>query len=221
MNAISRRIHGTPQRCGRFASRLAVVLLGALDAQAAPPVTETAAERAAPAKLSTSAPSWPAPDENLPDAVNQNFSYYTVSGATLRGRSSSVATVYAGNGCSYVSAGADRILNTEAPLPDGARIKYLRIYYHDTNASNGVRAFLTRYTPGVTTVDLTTVSSTAEFVAGYGTSLSPEIDEVVDGDAYAYTVIGWPDALGSANRICGMRIAYYGPQFFADGFESP
>ncbi|GMU43444.1 MAG: hypothetical protein IT479_08675 [Xanthomonadales bacterium] len=195
-----------------------------LGAPAAPPsLTEPLAQPAAmestPAALAPKA--FETADENRPDAVNQSFSYYTVSGATLRGRSSSVGVAYASLGCSYVNAGTDRILNTEAPLPDGARIKYLRIYYHDTNPADGVRAFLTRYEPGAAASDLTSAGSTAAFVGGYGTSLSPEIDEIVDGDRYAYTLIGWPDALGSANRICGMRIAYYGPQFFADGFETP
>lgn len=165
-------------------------------------------------------PSAMAADE-LRTPLDQAFSYYTVSGATLRGRNSASDVVYAGSGCSYLASGTGALLflNTEAPIPDGSRIKYLRIYYYDTNASNGVSAYLTRYAPGVVGEDLTSVASTAAFAAGYGSSLSAEIDEIVDGTSYAYTVIGRPDVAGSNNRICGMRVAYYAPNFFANGFE--
>lgn len=163
----------------------------------------------------------PDADANMPDAPDQVFSYYTVAGATMRGRSSTVETAYAGLGCIYMTAGADLLVNSDLPIPDGSLIKYLRIYYHDTNAANGVGAFLTRYTPGAQASDLTSVASTAAFAAGYGTSLSPEINELVDGDVYAYTVIGWPNVAASSNQICGVRVAYYGPDFFSNGFEDP
>jgi hypothetical protein len=165
----------------------------------------------------------PDADVNVPNAPDQLFSYYTVSAATMRGRSSTAESTYHSLGCAYLTAGTglDLILNSDLPLPDGSLIKYLRVYYHDTNAANGVRALLTRYRPGTEAVDLSSVTSTAAFVAGYGTSLSPEITELVDGDMYAYTVIGWPDVASINNRICGVRIAYYGPQFFANGFETP
>lgn len=165
----------------------------------------------------------PDADANRPDAPDQVFSYYMVSGATLRGRSSTVDSTYHSVGCAYLNSGTGQglLLNSEAPIPDGSLIKYLRIYYYDTNAANGVSGFLTRYRPGVETTDLTFVASTAAFVGGYGTTLSPEISEVVDGDQYAYTVIGWPDAASASNRICGLRVAYYGPEFFANGFENP
>lgn len=163
----------------------------------------------------------PDADKNVPDAINQSFSYYTVSGATLRGRSSTTDTNYVGLGCVYVASGTDRILNSDAPIPDGSLIKFLRIYYNDTNAANGVRGFITRYAPGTPqTTDLVSVESPVGFASGYGTALSSEINEVVDGTFHAYTVIGWPDAIGIANQICGLRVAYYGPDFFANGFEN-
>lgn len=163
----------------------------------------------------------PDADQNIPNSPDQVFSYYTVSGATLRGRSSTAETTYIGSCCVYLTAGTGfgLLLDGDLPLPQGSLIRYLRIYDYDTNASNGVRALSTRYGPGTDAIGLVSVTSTAAFVAGYGTTLSPVISEVVGGVSHACTVIGWPDAAGSANRICGMRVAYCGPIFFASGFE--
>jgi hypothetical protein len=160
------------------------------------------------------------PDDN-PDmsgfsgqvAPSQTFRYYQVSGATLRGRNSSTGYAYDGVGCSHVTSGTGtgRILNTDLPLPDGAVIKYLRVYYRDTNAANGVEGYITRYQPGVGTADLVHSGSTNAFAGGYGFVVSGEITETVNNTAYAYTVIGWPDDANVANQICGLRVAYYAP----------
>ena len=146
-------------------------------------------------------------------AVSAAFSYYQVSGATLRGRSSSTGYAYDGAGCSHVTSGTGtgRILNTELILPDGAVIKYLRVYYRDTNAANGVEGYITRYQPGAGTADLIHAGSTDAFVGGYGFVVSAEITETVNNTTYAYTLIGWPDDANVGNQICGLRVAYYAP----------
>jgi hypothetical protein len=159
------------------------------------------------------------PDENHLTAANApaaTFSYYQVTGATLRGRNSTTGYLYDGAGCSHVTAGSDkgRILNTELPLPDGAVIKYLRVYYRDTNPANGVEGYITRYQPGVGTTDLVHAGSTNAFIGGYGLVVSAEITETVNNTIYAYTLIGWPDAIGVDNQICGLRVAYYAPVTF-------
>lgn len=160
------------------------------------------------------------PDDNppagsalSPNATNLTFSYYQVSGATLRGRNSDTGYLYDGVGCSHVTAGTGigRILNTELPLPDGSVIKYLRVYYRDMNAANGVEGYVTRYQPGVGTADLVHTGSTNAFAGGYGFVVSAEITETVNNIAYAYTLIGWPDEANIANQICGLRVAYYAP----------
>ena len=157
-------------------------------------------------------------DENVPMEAQQpsvSFSYYQVSGATLRGRNSNTGYVYDAAGCSHVTSGtgAGRILNTELPLADGSVIKYLRVYYRDTNPANGVEGYITRYQPGAGTVDLIHAGSTDAFVTGYGFVVSAEITETVNNTIYAYTLIGWPDDINVANQICGLRVAYYAPFF--------
>ncbi len=159
------------------------------------------------------------PDENTTSRANRpalTFSYYQVTGATLRGRNSTTGYIYDGVGCSHVTAGSGSglILNTELPLPDGSVIKYLRVYYRDTNAANGVEGYITRYQPGAATDDLVHTGSTDAFVGGYGFVVSQEITETVNNTLYAYTLIGWPDAIGVANQICGLRVAYYAPPTF-------
>jgi len=160
------------------------------------------------------------PDEHSPansiqssNAPNLTFKYYQVSGATLRGRNGDTGYVYDGAGCTHVTSGSStgRILNTDLPLPDGSVIKYLRVYYRDTNAANGVEGYITRYQPGVGTADLVHAGSSDAFVGGYGFVVSAEITETVNNTSYAYTLIGWPDDANVANQICGLRVAYYAP----------
>jgi len=160
------------------------------------------------------------PDENVkagnarsPSTPAATFHYYQVSGTTLRGRSSDTGYSYDGVGCSHVTVGTGtgRILNTELILPDEAVIKYLRVYYRDTNAANGVEGYITRYQPGVGTADLVHSGSSDAFVGGYGFVVSAEITEVVNNTVYAYTLISWPDDANVNNQICGLRVAYYAP----------
>lgn len=178
---------------------------------------ETASDRTVAYDSAT--PAGLPPDENPLAGSAQDlnalqvFEYYQVSGATLRGRNSDTGYVYDGVGCSHVTAGtgAGRILNTELPLPDGSVIKYLRVYYRDTNAANGVEGYITRYQPGVGTADLVHTGSSDAFVGGYGFVVSSEITETVENATYAYTLIGWPDDANVANQICGLRVALYAP----------
>jgi hypothetical protein len=136
-----------------------------------------------------------------------------VAGATLRGRNSSTGYQYDTQGCSHVTAGigTGRILNTELPLPDDSVIKYLRVYYYDTNNTSGVEGYITRYQPGAATVDLVHTGSADAFAGGDGFVVSSEITETVNNTPYAYTLIGWPDDVNVANQICGLRVAYYAP----------
>ena len=101
-----------------------------------------------------------------------------------------------------------------APLliPDGSVIKFLRIYYDDTSAAVDMTAWITRYQPGVTSEDLTSVTSSGS--SGYGTTLSPEITHTVDLTNWAYTIVVAPNVNTSASSVCGIRVAYYAPTIF-------
>lgn len=162
-----------------------------------------------------------APDDNrsapdAPSAPAQTFSYYQVSGPELQPRTTTNVQVYGANGCVYMSTGTGTglLTGTGMHIPDGSTIKYIRLYYNDTNASAGVDAFLTRYSPGAATSDLVSAGSTAAFSGGYGFVVSNEITEVVNNASYAYMLYGWPDTNASSLQVCGIRVAYYAPVTF-------
>jgi hypothetical protein len=162
----------------------------------------------APANVPQSLPGSRA-DEASPSGGS--FSYYFVAGATLMPRDSGTGRDYSGTGCSFTVGGSDRIMNTELQIPNGSVIKYLRIFYNDTDASNNVLGYLTRYNPGTATNDLASVESTGS--GGVGTALSAEITHTVDNFGFAYVLIGWPDASSTTVQVCGLRVAYYAPAF--------
>ncbi len=154
------------------------------------------------------------PDENPTSGVNSpsaNFTYYQVTGATLRGRSSTTQFTYDGNGCAHTTAGSERILNTELHIPENAVIKYLRVYYKDTNPNSSVLGFITKYQPGGAFADIVYAGSTAEFSGGVGFTVSQAITETVDNSLYGYALSGLPAENNIANQICGLRVAYYAP----------
>ncbi len=163
------------------------------------------------------------PDENplvegsaaSPEAVDASFKYYMVSGATLRGRSSTATYTYTSLGCvnSTDVDSMDRLLNTELHIPDNATVKYLRMYYYDNSITARPRAYITYYQPGTITIDLLTINDTAmdATAPGYGFVVSSEITHTVNNISQAYTLIGWPSDDLTTIQICGLRVAYYEP----------
>jgi hypothetical protein len=157
-----------------------------------------------------------APDENIITDTGINvrqFSYYLVTGATFQGKSSTTY-VYDSAGCIYLTSAAEQII-IEMDIPNGSVIKYLRIYYRDTNADAGVTGYITYFNPGISGIDLVNVSSSGS--GGYGTALSKEITHTVDTSAFAYTLIGWPGINNNTVELCGMRVSYYAPTTFGVG----
>lgn len=157
-----------------------------------------------------------APDDNIslaPGLVDAVFTYYTVSGPELQPRTTTNVQVYNANGCVYMSTGTSTglLTGTGLHIPDGSIIKFIRLYYNDTNASFGVDGFLTRYAPGTSTSDLASAGSTAAFSGGYGFIVSNEITHTVNNSIYGYMLYGWPDTNASSLQVCGIRVAYYAP----------
>jgi len=170
---------------------------------------ETSGGSAAPESVDVSSTS----DDNLmaprPMGLNVVFSYYTVSGVAFQPRSSATTYAYAGVGCIRKSAGSDFFV-TNLSLPDGAQIKYLRIYTYDSAAGNTSDAFITRYNRQGGYNDLTAVTSPSG--TGYRTFLSGEISENVDTGVYSYVVNWLPN--NNTTALCGIRVAYYAPVLF-------
>ena len=156
------------------------------------------------------------PDENAPNSIqatSATFSYYTVSGPEMQPRTTANNQTYATSGCVYLASGSSTglLTGTGLHIPDNSVVKYIRLYYNDTNASAGVDAYLTRYAPGSAASDLVNTGSTNAFNGGYGFVVSSEITETVNNTAYAYLLYGWPDSASSTLQVCGIRVAYYAP----------
>lgn len=142
--------------------------------------------------------------EAAPEDFSINLAYFHAAGSSLTPRDSSTAWIYQGTGCVSASGGND-IFSMHLDLPDGARIDYLRLYYRDTSAGNS-DAWITTYDAAGGFTDLTTVSSSG--AAGYGTTLSPFVNHVVNNAARAY-VLNWrPNQTGASMQLCGLRVAY-------------
>jgi hypothetical protein len=160
---------------------------------------------------------WSTPAQaDVGDSVLATFSYYNILGSALRPRNSANTYAYTANGCLYVTSGTvgDR-LQFPLLIPDDSVIKYLRFYYVDTNATD-MTAWITRYLPGQSSSDVGIVSSSGS--AGFGTALSTEITHSVD-NAGNYTInVGW-NANDTTQQICGVRVAFYAPTLFRNGFE--
>lgn len=159
----------------------------------------------------------PAPaDIDAADSVLATFSYYNILGSALRPRNSSNTYAYTSNGCLYVTGGnvSDR-LQFPLLIPDDSVIKYLRFYFIDTNASD-MTAWITRYAPGQSSSDVSSVMSSGS--AGVGSTLSAEITHAVDNSGNYTINVGW-NANDTTQQICGVRVAYYAPTLFRNGFE--
>lgn len=147
------------------------------------------------------------------DNILATFSYYRLVGTTFNPRTSTTTFAYNFNGCIYETGGTDNRFMAPVLIPDNSVIKFLRLYFDDTNPSSDIIAWITRYQPGVTSEDLTSVASAGS--SGYGTTLSDEITHTVDLTSWAYTIIIAPNANAVSNSLCGIRVAYYAPTFGA------
>ncbi|KAB2962679.1 MAG: hypothetical protein F9K18_09485 [Thermoanaerobaculia bacterium] len=207
-------------RAAIFALLVSLPVSGAAGAALAPndapaPTADGLAAAGTPLAVSEAAPLAGAPDE--PEVPLATFSYYSVLGMQLQPRVSATGFGYDFNGCLHISAGTDNRLTFPLLIPDGSEVKFLRIYYNDTNAGVDLTAWLTRYSPGQTSTDLTSVNSTGS--GGYGTTLSPELFEIFDSSVN-YTITVATNTTTTSTQICGVRVAYYAPLIFRDGFET-
>ncbi len=154
---------------------------------------------------------------DAPDSPLASFSYYYVLGMQMQPRVSATTFQYIAYGCIHLTGGTDNRLVFPLLLPEGSIIKYLRIYFDDTNAGTDLTAWITTYDSGVSSTDLISVSSSGS--AGVGSALSAQLTETFDS-SFNYSIIVAPNVNDSSVQICGVRVAYYAPIIFRDGFEN-
>lgn len=137
---------------------------------------------------------------------------WRVAGPTLKPRTNDVSYAVNGSGgCTYVTAGSTfSTWNVQPMLPQGAVVDTLRMYYHDTSASNSV-AWFTVYDLYGAIVNEWSVSSSGNF--GNSFNDSAPINHVVDYSLYSYALNWRPVVTGSTMQLCGFRIFYTAPPF--------
>jgi hypothetical protein len=137
--------------------------------------------------------------------------YLRISGAALKPRESNVDWRGAGGGgCIYASDGNTfAVFNAPVYLPQGSTVKYVRMYYNDTNAESNSQAWFTVYDLYGQIVLERSASSSGSSGTSYATS--SEFTHTVDYEGYSYVVNWRPNELGSDMQVCGFRIYYHTP----------
>lgn len=162
----------------------------------------------------------PAPGQ-VEQPAGTTFAYLRIAGSTFLPFDSTTTYSYPGSGCISKTGGIDNRFAHKVVLPDGAVVRYLRLYFYDDSADQ-VTAFFTTYDGEGNFVEQTSVAS-ANAVGGFDSTLSPLVDYEVIRSASSINVVA---NLGAQNdntlRFCGVRIAYDAPiidRIFADDFD--
>jgi hypothetical protein len=189
------------------------MVLGLLAASAAP------AALAAPDD-GAGVQSVPAPGQ-VEQPAGSAFAYLRIAGSTFLPFDGTTTFAYPGVGCISKTGGIDSRFAHKVVLPDGALVRYLRLYYYDESPEQ-VTAFFTSYDGAGNFIEHASVAS-ANAVGGFDSTLSPLIDYEVDQFASSINVVV---NLGAQNdstlQFCGVRIAYDAPivdYIFADDFD--
>ena len=127
--------------------------------------------------------------------------------AALKPRESNVEWGVGGEGgCAYAVSG-DRYTWWVAPLylPDGATLRYFRMYYNDQDISVDCAAYLSVY-------DLygNIVREWGIFSNGTGQNYvtTADLDHVIDYNSYNYVIQWSPNVIGPDMQVCGFRVMY-------------
>lgn len=188
-----------------------LALLAPVAGAAGPPAVSSEAGAPVAAAVAATQPIF-APDEpDSPDAVS--FSYFNVLGASMRPRDTTATVVYDGLGCAHMTGG-DGFATYPLTIPDGSLLRYVRLYFCDTDAASDVIAYLYEFNPpGVTFTELTLLPSGSS--AGCDSVLTADLNYTVSNTRALALVVGGSDA---NEQYCGFRVAYYLPYIFRDGF---
>ena len=155
--------------------------------------------------------------DTMPVSYNASMRY---AGSTLRPRADNVSyAVNTWGGCVYVTAGSTSTwFNLPVELPDGALVKYLRMYANDSSASGGCAAYFTVYDLYGNIAEEHGVFSSGSAGNGYWTS--DELSVQVDYSTHSYVLHWRSSEIGSSLQLCGFRLYYYVNEIFAHGFEA-
>ncbi len=168
-----------------------------------------------------SRPAADAPDESQHVTGSPTFSHLRLAGSTFHPVSTPGNFVYTSAGCIRPTV-ASRIVHHKLLLPDGAVVKYVRLYFRNTSTPDAPTAFFATYDMlgGYSQVPWVSGSNTG----GYSSVVSDEMNHLVDAFAEPINIsVNLGLATDGSVEFCGVRVAYFAPQppwtGFADGFE--
>jgi hypothetical protein len=178
---------------------------------AGPPAASSEADALVAAAFAGTDPVF-APDEpDSPDAVS--FSYFHVLGASMRPRVNTATVTYDGLGCAHMTGG-DGFATFPVTIPDGSLLRYVRLYFCDTDAAGDVNGYLYEFDPpGGAFIEHLLLPSGSS--AGCSSVLSADLNYTVDNSRALALLVGSSDP---NEQYCGLRVAYYLPYIFRDGF---
>jgi hypothetical protein len=130
-----------------------------------------------------------------------------IPAAALKPRESNVEwCAGGGGGCAYAISG-DRYTWWAAPLylPDGAILRYFRMYYNDQSAEINCAAYLTVYDLYGNIVVEWGIFSSGE---GQDYVTTAQLDHQIDYSSYSYVINWTPNMIGSDMQVCGFRVFY-------------
>ncbi len=166
-------------------------------------------------------PATDAPDESQHVTDSPTLSHLRLAGSTFHPVSTPGNFVYTSAGCIRPTV-AERIVHHKLLLPNGAVVKYVRLYFRNTSTPDAPTAFFTTYDMlgGYSQVPWVSGSN----AGGYSSVLSDEMNHLVDTSAKPINIsVNLGTATDGSVEFCGVRVAYFAPQssgtVFADGFE--
>jgi len=187
---------------------LTIGLAGVLGAQGKA-VGTTTGEKPTPPASKESVLQTTGPDVRAEAAAGIN-SYLRVVGSVLRPRSNSVPFTTGGNGGTIHVTGLPLDwFNTPVHLPQGALVKYVRMYYYDAHKTYDCDGYFSIYDNQGNVVQEWQVASAAS--PGYSSSLSAYIAHTVDNLNYSYALNWMPQDIGATLALAGFRINYDAP----------
>ena len=166
----------------------------------------------------SSGPLSPSPDKadltaDVPAAVpagwQMNFKF--VAGTAFHPRNSTMTWGYGYGGCTYATANQYDLMAADFQLPEGAVVDLVRMFYYDTNAADS-DMFLSIYDGAGGTSDPAQAHSSG--TGGYGSNADTGFEYTVANYDYSMTIQWRPNALGTTQMLCGVRVRYFTPPVF-------
>lgn len=144
--------------------------------------------------------------DGIDSSVFGSTAIYT--GVDFKPRESTSTYAYVTNGVIYQNGGTTFRFQAPLRLPQGARITKLTFYFVDNNATVDETLWLTRYVPGVSSLDLTSIRSAGAATGLRSASVSGSPLTTIDNSRYAYILTWGTGVADVTNQLAGAAVEY-------------